>query len=305
MKRIGCLVVLLALGSSAHASELSFVIGGHRIQIDAAKSCRSASCVSVSIPGVYASRRARDRDAGVATSPQPAPAKPPVAVPAAAPAASPPAQAPAIPAPVVAPIGKPALQTAATSPAPPPPAPSAPQPPIALAASAAQQVPPPSPKVEPVETSPVEKAADTPPVIAHPVPEVAAAPVTVAQDIDSEPADTPLGDWQTDGKTGLVRIERCGGALCGYMLDAATMARGETVLINMKPKHVAQWSGSIYSRASGNTYYATMAMKQPDRLRVEACVIGEFLCSGNDWTRVAGGLRELITSRRVTPLPRS
>jgi uncharacterized protein (DUF2147 family) len=43
-------------------------------------------------------------------------------------------------------------------------------------------------------------------------------------------------------------------ALCGYVLNLSSNAKGETVLINMTPKAAALWSGNIYSRDSGNTY---------------------------------------------------
>ncbi|MGA7804249.1 DUF2147 domain-containing protein [Bradyrhizobium sp.] len=318
MKRLGWLVILMALGSSAHAGELSFVIGGHRIQIDARKSCRSASCVSVAIPGLYL-HHLRDRD-DVAAPSRPAAMKPPVVTEAAVPAVPASAQRVASPkaVPIVVPVNEPAQQTAAAIPASPSPA----SPMLELAASATQRVPPPPAPVEPaLETGPskTEPAKTEPlttvsveqppvvtvPIIAAPVAETAPSQTPVVQETESEAADTPLGDWQTEGKTGLVRIERCGSALCGSMLDPVTSVKGETVLINMKPKRASEWSGSIYSRASGNTYYATMAMKQLDRLHVEACAVGAFFCSGNDWTRVAGRLHELITSRGATPPPHS
>ena len=31
------------------------------------------------------------------------------------------------------------------------------------------------------------------------------------------------------------------------------------MLINMKPKSDAQWSGNVYSKDSGDTYYGTIA----------------------------------------------
>ena len=116
--------------------------------------------------------------------------------------------------------------------------------------------------------------------------------------------DSPVGDWQTEGKKGLVRIEKCGAALCGYLLNETTNATGETVLSNMKAKTDAQWAGDIYSRASGNTYYARMTFKQSDTLRVEACAIGRFFCSGNDWTRVPRS-DEVVTSRNLPAPPKS
>jgi uncharacterized protein (DUF2147 family) len=315
MKRLGYLVVLMALSSSAQAGDtLSFVIGGHRVNIDAPRNCRSASCVSVSIPGIYQTRSMRDRndDTGVAPAPAAAPVVTPVK-------------------PVAAPIVC---------------APPAPRPPVSptLAATTTQGVVAPPPRPEPVktasaETPPVEKTPvadaaiekapvekppiETPAVAAKPITD--AAPVTkVSQRIESDP-DSPLGDWQTEGKTGTVRIEQCGKALCGYVLNLAsnvqekvngnvqddvqenaeTNVKGDAVLINMKLKSDTVWSGNIYSRASGNTYYATMTMKGANTLRVEACALGHFFCSGNDWTRIATPPEKLITSRQVTTAPRS
>ncbi len=80
---------------------------------------------------------------------------------------------------------------------------------------------------------------------------------------------------------------------------------GETVLINMKPKTASEWSGNIYSRDSGSTYYATIAMQGPDSLRVEACALGRFFCSGNVWSRIAATPEKLAASRRTLWVPRS
>ena len=107
----------------------------------------------------------------------------------------------------------------------------------------------------------------------------------VSHEVDEEPADLPIGDWQTQGEKGMVRIEPCGQALCGYVLDPSSNAKGETVLVDMKPRSSSQWSGNIYSRDSGNTYYGTIAMKGPNALKVEACALGRFFCSGNVWNR--------------------
>jgi uncharacterized protein (DUF2147 family) len=156
--------------------------------------------------------------------------------------------------------------------------------------------PPPAPPVTP----PAPPRADA----VVPAPETPPKVVRVSRTTDDEPAETPLGDWQTEGKKGLVRIEQCGPALCGYVLNAAADSVGETVL-NMKPKSAAHWSGNIYSRDSGATYYATMTQKDANSLRVEACVLGRFFCSGNVWTRIMPKQEELITSRQTSSGPKS
>jgi len=104
MKRFCYLVVLMMVSPSAYAGEsLSFVVGGHRIHIEAPRNCRSASCVSVSIPGIYS--RSRDREEDVDAAPDTAPAKPLAAAP--APVAAPPVAPPAI---------RPAVQAVASAP---------------------------------------------------------------------------------------------------------------------------------------------------------------------------------------------
>jgi uncharacterized protein (DUF2147 family) len=330
MKRFSYAVLLMLLSSTAHAREYSFSIGGHRIHIEAARHCRSLSCVSWSEFGTRRSQR--DDDEAVT----PAPAKPVAVAPACAPApaaAAAPSSAPAPvpPPPISAPLPAPVraqIVPAPVTPAPAPvvqPAPVPVKPPavvqaqapssIELAAANAQ----PAPKPDTVAGKPKEKATVeatmtdkpvetpdwakdwTPPARDTPAPpKVAEKPTKVV----AHPDDTPVGDWQTEGKKGLVRIEKCGASLCGYLLNEATNATGETVLSNMKPKNGTQWSGDIYSRASGNTYYARMTFTQPDTLRVEACAIGRFFCSGNDWTRVVKS-DELVTSRDLPAAPKS
>jgi uncharacterized protein (DUF2147 family) len=301
MHRFGSLVALLALGSPAHAADsISFVISGHRVRIEAPRNCRSASCVSVSIPGVFTRQGRRDRnDDVVATPPVPSVAPPPVAAPIPMP---PPPVVPVPPpgAPLVTAASRPAVETVASVPPPPSPA-------ITLAAAATQPVaPPPPPRIEADQTATIAPASVSPaPEPPPPVLETAAPAAAVARvDVD-EQANSPRGDWQTEGRNGSVRIERCGAALCGYVLDHATGAKGESVLINMKSKDDTEWTGNIYSRASGETYYARMRMQGSDTLRVEACAIGRLFCSGNDWARLSVDDEKLMTLRQLGAEPHS
>jgi hypothetical protein len=277
MKRCCYLLMLMLLGSSAYAGEsYSFVVAGHRIHLEAPRGCNSTSCVSVSIPGIYETRRKRDRDDDAA--PQAAPATPPAPAPepvSIRPGAPPAAKASTVaavsapPAPAVKPVACPTPDTA-------PPRPAAVQPPVAPPVAATPPAPDATPKIS-----------------------------KVSHRADDVPAETPLGDWQTEGKKGSVRIERCGRALCGYVLDPASNAAGEAVLINMRRKAASEWSGNIYSGDSKDTYFVTIAMQGPNSLRVEACALGHFFCSANVWSRIGGTPQRLITSRQIPEEPRS
>jgi uncharacterized protein (DUF2147 family) len=294
MKRFCCLAVLMVLSSSAHAGgSYSFIVGGHRIRIDAPRYCGSPACVSVSIPGIYETRRRRERNEEIDA----APAKPPAPAP----------QLASLP-PAVTPASQPPVEPRVAPPFPPvteaPPSPPAMAvPPAPAPKEAAAPTPPPAPMqpVTPPIMPPAVPAAD----VVAPAAPVAPQALKASREADEQPAATPLGDWRTEGDKGSVRIEACGRALCGYVLDPASNAVGESVLINMKPKAADLWSGNIYSRASGATYYATIAMRSSNSLRVEACALGKFFCSANIWSRIVGKPQELITSSRTSPEPRS
>ena len=163
---------------------------------------------------------------------------------------------------------------------------------------------------------PVQPAAIVPPPPPPAAPRVekpaeAVRPATAAlkvshqlQHMEGEPADTPVGDWLTEAK-GTVRIVKCGRALCGYVLNTSSDDKGEAVLVNMKPKTDTRWTGSVYSHDSGDIYYGTMDIKRPDTLRVEACALGRFYCSGNNWSRITARNEPMMSSRQTLPEPRS
>jgi uncharacterized protein (DUF2147 family) len=284
MKRFCFLAVLMALSSSAYAGRsISFSLGSHRVHVESSRHCRSISCASVSISRRLDWRRKRDRYEGDrdATVPaKPAPSAPQTVSPPAPPATTAP------PAKTIVAAPPPAVYATAASrsqivAAPPPPAP--PAPPVQAISI---PVPPPPPLEKPVET-------------AQPAPQVE----RVSHQAEEEPSDSPIGDWQTEGK-GTVRIAKCGNGLCGFVLGSSN-EKGEAMLINMKPKTERQWTGGVYSQDSGETYYGTMSMKGINTLRVEACALGRFYCSGNNWSRITRRADSLVTSRQVSAEQRS
>lgn len=277
MKRLGFLAVLIALTTAADARSISFRVGSHQVHIERQRHCRSVSCTSMSISRSLDWRRKRfddDRAGGVAPKPVP-PAPQTVSPP--KPAAPPATTAPAktiVTAPPPPAVYTPAASASEIVAAPPAP-PSAPPPPQQVSIPA----PPPPPEAKPAEAG-------------QPAPQVE----QVLHQAEEELQDSPIGDWQTEGK-GTVRIAKCGHSLCGYVLTSSN-EKGEAILINMKPKTERQWTGNVYSQDSGETYYGTIAMKGINTLRVEACVLGRFYCSGNNWSRIARRADNLVTSRR-------
>ncbi len=274
MKRLCVLAALTLLSPSAHAgSSFSFSVVGHRVHIESSRHCRSTSCASMSISGI--SRSVRDSADGNVTSTTKAPATATAAPPVASASSVQPVAAPP-PA-----VFKPAAVATHTVAAPPPPR-------VQPVAVAPPHAPPPAPSVEAVRPAPV-----------------AAPPISrVSHDVEDDVADTPIGDWQTEGK-GMVRIAKCGSALCGYVLESSSDDRGEAVLVNMKSGSDRKWTGKVVSHDSGDTYYGTMELKRSNTLRVEACALLHFYCSGNNWTRINIKPARLMSSRQTLAEPRS
>src|SRR5947208_1617067 len=104
-----------------------------------------------------------------------------------------------------------------------------------------------------------------PPAPPPPPAPVAAAPAPALQPAAAADPNSPLGIWATEENKGNVRIEECGGNLCGYSVNT-----GARILINMKPQG-SKWTGRIHDPDSGRNYDSTIALKSTDTLKVQGC----------------------------------
>ncbi|MGH6750605.1 MAG: DUF2147 domain-containing protein [Bradyrhizobium sp.] len=270
MKKFYILAALLLATTSAHAGGISFMYEGKRVTIDAPRGCASLSCINITAPGFKGLNSSRDDDDDDVA---PAPARREYTDSRRyndddyAPATGKPgfkgrykrynnnddgyAAAPARP------ERAPAPDQAA--------APAAPAPTTYAAAPAQTDVAQPAPAPTP-EAAPARVTAPAP------------APVAAAPESDP---NSPLGVWATEEGKGNVRIEDCGGNLCGYAVKT-----GEKVLINMKPQG-SKWAGRIQDPDSGKKYDATIALKSNGSLRVQGCAFGGMFCGGQTWKRVS------------------
>jgi hypothetical protein len=242
MKKLYILAALLMATTSAHAGGISFQINGERIRVEAPRNCNAISCVKVISPGYTGTLGNVDlKGMGKKKDDDDVVAAP----------APPPAPAPA--------------QAAAPPPAPPAPAAVTPAPAPTTVATAT-----------PARTEPLPPAPPAPPATVAAAPAPAPAPVAAASDPNS-----PVGTWSTEENKGNVRIEECGGNLCGYAVNT-----GARILINMKPQG-SKWTGRIHDPESGRNYDSTIALKSTDTLKVQGCAFGGMFCGGQTWKRVS------------------
>ncbi len=246
MKKLYIIAALLLATTSAHAGGISFQINGERVRIEAPRNCGAISCVKVISPGYTGTLGNVDlKGMGKKKSDDDD-------VVTSAPVAPPPAPAPA----------------QAAAPPPPAPAPAVAPAPVPTTVAAATPL-----RYETVSPAPLPPAPPAP-AAAAPVP--APAPVAAASDPNS-----PIGIWSTEENKGNVRIEECGGNLCGYSVNT-----GARILINMKPQG-SKWTGRIHDPESGRNYDSTIALKSTDSLKVQGCAFGGMFCGGQTWKRVS------------------
>jgi Uncharacterized protein conserved in bacteria (DUF2147) len=245
MKKLYVLAALLMATTSAHAGGITFQINGERIRVEAPRNCNAISCVKVISPGYTGSLGNVDlKGMGKKKSDDDD-------VVTSAPAAPP---APPAPAPVQA---------------------AAPQPPAPAPAAAT-----PAPAPTTIATAPPYRTEIAPPAPPAPPAPVAAAPAPLPAAAASDP-NSPIGVWSTEENKGDVRIEECGGNLCGYAVNT-----GARILINMKPQG-SKWTGRIHDPESGRNYDSTIALKSTDTLKVQGCAFGGMFCGGQTWKRVS------------------
>jgi uncharacterized protein (DUF2147 family) len=136
-------------------------------------------------------------------------------------------------------------------------------------------------------------------------------------------AEGPAGLWRVKDGTAHMRLAICEGRLWGVVdwavrqgtdtenPDPAKRSRpiiGLPIILGMRPAGPELWEGEIYNAKNGKTYQASVAVKGRDRVEVEGCVLGGWLCSGETWTRLpspttgSDGEEELCSA--ITGVPR-
>jgi uncharacterized protein (DUF2147 family) len=113
---------------------------------------------------------------------------------------------------------------------------------------------------------------------------------------------SPIGDWLVKDGYGIVRIDNCNGKMWGIIAwekvagtdsenpDPAKKGRpslGVPILLGMAPTKPNRWEGEIYNTDNGKTYSGSISVAADNaKLQLEGCLFPNFLCGGQDWTRV-------------------
>lgn len=117
-------------------------------------------------------------------------------------------------------------------------------------------------------------------------------------------AADPTGQWLVADHSAIINMALCRGQLWGIISWEKSHGSDENnpnpvlrrrptlgmpVVLGMQKVAPNRWKGNVYNADDGNSYVTTITMAQPDVLKIEGCVLGGLICSGEQWTRVNVG----------------
>lgn len=106
------------------------------------------------------------------------------------------------------------------------------------------------------------------------------------------------GVWRNRPKTLVVRIEPCGPALCGTVIQATEDAKesvrkagsatlvGTKVLTGLRRTEDGSYTGQIFNPNLNIRAAGTVTLENPRVLVVKGCVLAGLICKQQHWTRL-------------------
>jgi len=113
------------------------------------------------------------------------------------------------------------------------------------------------------------------------------------------PGPDIFGVWRNPKDSVHVEIKPCGGEVCGYVIwandEARTDARkgsggelvGRQLLSDFSRADKGEWRGKVFAPDVNMTFSGRVLVLDAGKLKARGCVLGNFLCKTQVWTRVA------------------
>jgi uncharacterized protein (DUF2147 family) len=100
---------------------------------------------------------------------------------------------------------------------------------------------------------------------------------------------SPYGTWTRPSTGAQVNFYECGGKLCAKIVGQKDPAKKDTigkVIMNGASKSGDnEWKGSLLNTDNGSTYNGVVKLESAKALRLEGCVLGGIICTGETWTK--------------------
>jgi uncharacterized protein (DUF2147 family) len=105
------------------------------------------------------------------------------------------------------------------------------------------------------------------------------------------------GVWRNPKNTVHVKLQPCGGTMCGTVVWAAPKAEakaraagqklvGAQLFREFKPVAPGQWQGKVFVPDMNRTFAGTIKAEGGSRMVGKGCLIGGFFCKSQTWTKI-------------------
>ena len=105
------------------------------------------------------------------------------------------------------------------------------------------------------------------------------------------------GVWRNPKNTVHVKLQPCGGTMCGTVIWAAPKAQakaraagqqlvGAQLFREFKPVAPGQWKGRVFVPDMNRTFSGTITAAGPSKMVGKGCLIGGFFCKQQTWVKI-------------------
>jgi uncharacterized protein (DUF2147 family) len=128
---------------------------------------------------------------------------------------------------------------------------------------------------------------------------LAASPLAAAPALANGPAPAPVAsEWRNPSNSVHVRIDRCGGQLCGTVTWANAKAQadarrggtanliGTRLFRDLEPAGSGQWRGKVFVPDIRKTFSGTLSFADSNTMVGKGCVLFGLVCKSQTWSRV-------------------
>ena len=116
---------------------------------------------------------------------------------------------------------------------------------------------------------------------------------------DGAAAAQPAGVWRNPKNTVHIKVQPCGGNLCGTVVWASPRAKekarkagtpnlvGKQLFQEFRPVGKDAWGGRVFVPDIDRTVSGTLRATSPNAMVASGCLLGRFLCKSQTWTRLS------------------
>ncbi len=127
---------------------------------------------------------------------------------------------------------------------------------------------------------------------------LAALSLTAAPAFADEPAPPVATEWRNPSNSVHVRIDKCGGKLCGTVTWASAKAQadarrggtqkliGTRLFRDLEADGPGKWRGKVFVPDIRKTFSGTMSFVNANTMVGKGCVLFGLVCKSQTWSRV-------------------